>query len=108
MGKTEIIMSDKSGNMKSVVTADFERFCSTTSAHGFSYLATSSRTTKFTWLIILILAFVFGIFHLYFLVSEYLKYDYHESILVHSIETPVFPDVTLCDSTGISDSSLER
>ena len=95
-------------NMKSKVTTDFEQFCSTTSAHGFSYLAKSSKTTKLAWLIILILAFVFGIFHLYILVSEYLKYDYHESILVNSAETPVFPDVTLCDSTGISDSSLER
>ncbi len=101
-------MSDNTDSMKSKGTTEFEQFCTTTSAHGLHYLATSSRTTKFTWLIIIILAFVFGIFHLYFLVSEYLKYDYHESILVNSVETPVFPDVTICDSTGISDSSLER
>ena len=89
-------------------TVDFERFCATTSAHGFSYLTKSSRSTRITWLIILILAFVFGIFHLYVLVSEYLKYNYHESIFMDSSETPVFPDITLCDNTGISDSSLER
>ena len=97
-----------STNAKSKVAEDFNEFCTTISAHGFSYLATSSRTKKFTWITILILAFVFGVFHLYFLVSQYLNYDYHESIFVDNTEIPVFPDVTFCDTTAISDSSLER
>ncbi len=103
-------MSDNasSENLKSKVAGDFKEFCTTISAHGFSYLATSSRTTKFTWLIILLLAFVFGVFHLYFLVSQYLNYDYHESIFANNAETPVFPDVTFCDTTAISDFSMER
>ncbi len=101
-------MSDSNEKIESDDAVNFEGFCATTSAHGFFYLTKSSRNTRITWLIILILAFVFGIFHLYVLVSEYLKYDYHESIFMDSSETPVFPDITLCDNTGISDSSLER
>ncbi len=87
---------------------DFADFCSTTSAHGFNYLTTPSKTVKFSWVLILIFALSFGIFHLYTLISQYAKYEYHESIVINTEQIPVFPDVTVCDNTGISDSSLER
>ncbi len=93
---------------KSRLESEFEEFCATTSAHGFTYLAKSSRTVRLCWVLILFFAFSFGIFHLYILISEYLKYDYHESIVINSEETPEFPDVTICDNTGIADSSFEK
>ncbi len=97
-----------SEKLKSKVAEDFKEFCTTISAHGFSYLATSSRTKKIAWLTILVIAFVLGVTHLYFLISQYLNYDYHESMFVDNTETPVFPDVTFCDTTSISDYSMER
>ncbi len=90
------------------MTAEFEEFCSTTSAHGFHYLATPSRTKRTVWIIILVFALGFGMVHLYLLITEYLKYEYHDSIVINNIEQPVFPDLTICDNTGFSDSSLER
>ena len=87
---------------------DFDKFCNTTSAHGFSYLATPTKTTKFCWIFIIILAFVFGVLHLYSLVSQYLQYEYHETIDINTETVPVFPDVTICDNTGIADSSFAR
>ncbi len=88
--------------------SDFKKFCTTTSAHGFTYLTTSSRYVRFCWVSILFLAFAFGVFHLFTLISEYLKYDYHESIVINSEKVPIFPDVTVCDSTGTADSSMAR
>ncbi len=88
--------------------SEFEKFCITTSAHGFTYLTTSSKSVRFCWVMILILAFGFGVFHLFTLISEYLKYDYHESIVINSDSVPVFPDVSVCDSTGTADSSMAR
>ena len=87
---------------------DFDNFCVTTSAHGFSYLPTPSKPTKICWIIIIVLAFVFGVLHLYSLVSQYLQYEYHETIDINTETVPVFPDVTICDNAGIADSSFAR
>ena len=94
--------------MKTDISEDFKRFCKTTSAHGFSYLTVTSNTTKLCWLLVLLLAFSSGIIHLYYLVTEYLKYDYHEAIIINDEVSPIFPDVTVCDNTGMVDSSLSR
>ncbi len=93
---------------KESLTKEFEQFCTTTSAHGFHYLATSSRSKRAVWIVILVFALGFGVFHLYTLITEYLKYEYHDSIVINNKDQPVFPDVTICDNTGFSDSSLQR
>ncbi len=80
----------------------------TTTAHGFSYLGAPSKSVRICWIVILILAFLLGAFHLYSLVSEYLQYGYHESRVTNTKATPLFPDVTICDNSGIAESSLSK
>ncbi len=86
---------------------DFKSFCSSTSAHGFPYLTNDSKHVKLCWSTILVLALVFGMIHLYTLISQYLKYEYHESIVINTNQVPIFPDVTIC-GTGLPESSLHR
>ncbi len=91
---------------KSNFKENFEEFCTTTTAHGFSYLGAPSKNVKICWVVILSLAFVFGALHLYTLVSEYLHYEYHDSVIISTKTNLMFPDVTVCDNAGIAESSV--
>ncbi len=88
--------------------ANFKKFCTSTSAHGFSHFNAPSKHVKFFWLVILILALVAESFHLYTIVREYLDYNYHETIVTSTDIYPEFPDVTLCDNSGLSEASLAK
>ena len=87
---------------------EFDAFCMKTTAHGFSYLGAPSKTVRICWFIILTFAFVVGSLHLYTLISEYLQYDYHDAVVTNTEITPMFPDVTICDNSGIAESSLAK
>ncbi len=77
------------------VKNDFEEFCNTTTAHGFSHLVVPSKTVRIAWIVIVVLATVSGALHLYTLVSEYLEYGYHESTVINTDISPIFPGVTI-------------
>ena len=93
---------------KSQVKDDFNQFCQTTTAHGFNYLVAPSKTVRITWVIIVVMATCFGALHLYSLISQYLEYGYHESTVINTDVPPVFPDITICDNSGIAESSIAR
>ena len=93
---------------KSNLKETFNDFCTTTTAHGFSYLGTQSKNVKICWVVILSLAFVFGVLHSYTLVSQYLQYDYNESVVTNTKTSLMFPDVTICDTAGIAESSFSQ
>ncbi len=78
-------------------------FYGTTSAHGFPQLknASGDRINILVWHLIIFLAFACLSFHLYTLISKYLKYDYDETTTL-VFESPVFPDVTLCNMDAIN------
>ncbi len=78
-------------------------FCQTTSAHGFSQLKnTNGHAGKYLfWHIIITIAFGFLTFHLYTLIDKYLAYNYDETTTL-VFESPVFPDVTLCNMDAIN------
>ena len=91
--------------MKYKVKETFNDFCNTTTAHGFSNLVVRSKTARIAWIAILILATGFGALHLYSWVTQYLEYGYHESTVINNDVSPVFPDVTICDNAGVSESN---
>ncbi len=86
----------------------FKKFCSSTTAHGFSYLDASSKHVRISWFVVLILAFMAGALHLYTIINEYLKYNYHETIITSTDVYPEFPDVTICDNSGLAEASLAK
>ena len=90
------------------VEEDFNHFCSTTTAHGLNYLVAPSKTVRITWLVIVILATGCCAFHLYTLGKQYSLYGYYESTVINTDLSPVFPDVTICDNTGIAESAFAR
>ncbi len=87
---------------------EFNAFCLKTTAHGFSYLSEPSKSVRFCWFIILTFAFVLGSLHLYTLISEYLRFDYHDTVVTNTKATLIFPDVTVCDNSGIAESSIAK
>ena len=62
---------------------------------------------RICWIVILILGFVAGALHLYEMVTEYLEYNYHEVVMTSAEMYPQFPDVTVCDNSGLAEASLE-
>ena len=86
----------------------FKKFCSITTAHGFSYLDAPSKHVRIFWLAILSFAFVAGVFHLQLMINEYLKYNYHETIITSTDVYPEFPDVTICDNSGLAEASIAK
>ena len=86
----------------------FKEFCSRTTAHGFSYLDVSSKSTRNCWLLIIIVAFTALAIHLYAIVSQYLEYHYHETTVTNTNVYPRFPDVTVCDSSGLAETSVAK
>ena len=83
-------------------------FCSSTSAHGYAYLAKGATYKRVFWGFLLIIAFGVAIGHLYAMTSKYLEYDYYDVISVRPDITRRFPEVTTCDTAGISDFAASR
>ena len=106
--ENEILSADK-------ITDDFQKsgrpekcsdilytFCDTTSAHGFYQVKLGREwTTKFRWLLVLMIGFSGLGYHLSSLIIKNLKFEYDETTLLVS-ESPQFPDVTICNMDGIS------
>ncbi len=86
--------------------SSFKEFCSKTTAHGFSYLDTPSKSVRTCWLVIILFAFAAGTVHLHAIICEYLQYNYHENVVTSATAYPVFPDVTICDNSGLSEASI--
>ena len=97
------IICNKTKNDIPASKKSLEEFCETTSAHGFSQLRNANgQTTKFIfWHFIICVAFGFLTFHLYTLIDKYLAYNYDETTTL-VFESPVFPDVTLCNMDAIN------
>ncbi len=56
-------------------------YCNNTSAHGISYIVSSSNTIKKVgWIIILCGVLAGSSYHIYALISSYLEYNYYTSI----------------------------
>ena len=86
----------------------FKEFCSTTSAHGYGHLTKGTIFLRTCWGFLLAVAFCLTIGHLYALTSKYLKYDYYDVISMKPDIVRRFPDVTICDTVGISDHTVSR
>ena len=93
---------------KKMVASNFKQFCNSTTAHGFSHLEASSTHTRTCWIFILVLAFVAGALHLYTIINEYLEFNYHETTIISTDVYPLFPDITICDNSGISEVSIAK
>ncbi len=87
---------------------NFKTFCSTTTAHGFSYLVAPSKNIRIIWLVIIIVATACCSYHLYTLGKQYFLYGYYESTVINTEISPMFPDITICDNTGIAESAFAR
>ena len=89
---------EKGNNLKNVSGAEsiLVKFCSGTTAHGFSYLTKSSIIGKIFWIVVLIFCFSAICVHLHSVISSYLKYSYTDMSEI-SDTSPVFPHVTVCD-----------
>ena len=78
------------------------QFMDTTSAHGFFQVKFRRNSiTKMFWICILLLAFGGLGYHLATLVMKYLSYG-HEETTEMILESPLFPDVTICNMDAIS------
>ena len=60
------------------------------------------------WAVILGLALICSIGHLYLLTSAYLRYEYHTIIEVKPDVKLTFPEVTVCDTVGLSHYALNN
>ncbi len=85
-----------------------KEFCSRTTAHGFSHLDVSCKSERHCWLVIIIFAFMALAFHLYAVVAEFFEYQYHETTVTSTDVYPWFPDVTVCDSLGLAETSIAK
>ena len=97
------IMNKKPISTDPAIKKTFNRFCESTSAHGFSHLKNINGGTNklIFWHIVIVVAFVFLTFHLYTLIDKYFAYDYDETTTL-VFESPVFPDITLCNMDPIN------
>ena len=78
------------------------QFMDTTSAHGFFQVKFRRNSiTKMFWICVLVLAFGGLGYHLATLVMKYLSYG-HEETTEMIRESPLFPDVTVCNMDAIS------
>ena len=93
-------------NTENMGDSSFEQFCSKTTAHGFVYLNTQSKRVRTCWIVIVIFAFLAGVLHLHAIVWEYREYKYHETTVTSTDVYPMFPDITICDNSGISEASM--
>lgn len=95
-------MAARRENENEEFMATINEFMESTSAHGFSHVKHSRHArTKLFWVLILLTSFAGLGFHLSTLVCKYLAFDHEETTeLVH--ESPVFPDVTICNMDGLS------
>ena len=83
------------------------KFIDSTSAHGFYQVKLRKKSiTKLFWTSILLAAFTGLGLHLSILVMKYLDYGYEETTEL-VLESPLFPDVTICNMDAIS-SDLYR
>ena len=78
------------------------QFMDTTSAHGFFQVKFRKNSIiKIFWICVLLLAFGGLGYHLATLVLKYLSYG-HEETTEMILESPLFPDVTVCNMDAIS------
>ncbi len=107
MLKTTFASTTKRDTIKKpLCDSSFKEFCLKTTAHGFSYLDTPSKSVRTCWLIIIVFALVAATIHLHAIIWEYLQYNYHENVETNANSCPVFPDVTICDNSGLSEASI--
>ncbi len=83
------------------------QFCSGTTAHGLSHLTRSYACGKVFWICMLFFSSCGAIWHLYFVVSNYLKFNHTEATSV-SEAPPEFPHVTLCDVSSETNESFAK
>ena len=63
-------------------------YCTKTSAHGVSYIISSSNSVKKVgWILILCGVLVGGSYHIFALISSYLEYNYYTSITLDARKT---------------------
>ena len=91
---TEWSMTDEDSKRTMNVESTLVQFCSSTTAHGFSYLTKASLLGKIFWVCVLIFSLTGVCIHLYLTVSSYLEYKYTDMSVV-SDSPPKFPDVTI-------------
>ena len=87
---------------KETVSNVLGQFMDTTSAHGFFQVKLRKTFfTKIFWICVLLIAFGGLGYHLSFLIIKYLDYG-HEETTEMVVESPLFPDVTVCNIDAIS------
>ena len=83
-----------------------KEFCETTSMHGFSVLLNAgNKIIKGVWLVIVLIAFTGLTIHVSAIIKFYLEYKTTQYNYVRE-SGYWFPDVTICNQNGISDSNL--
>ena len=96
--KKQTRCQENTNDLENVSGAEYVllKFCSGTTAHGFSYLTKTSIIGKIFWMLVLIFCFLAICIHLHSVISSYLKYSYTDMSEI-SDASPVFPHVTMCD-----------
>lgn len=104
--KRKMIEQDKKEQQSSPST--LKEFFATTSAHGYLHLTKGSTIARLCWAFLVLAALLATTGHVYVLTMEYLKYEYHDVITNKPDVERTFPDVTICDSVGISDYAVHK
>ena len=82
-------------------------FCEVTAIHGFSlFVKIKTCVGRVSWLILVLIAFVFLVLHLTLLVEEYQKFNYIEKTTL--TEKHIFPNVVCCPLGGNYPSDLYK
>ena len=86
-----------------------EEYCSRTTAHGVSHITKKNAIAayKVCWMFIVIGALTGNIYHLYWVLSDYMQYPTHQSVSFQN-DIPVFPDVTICNQSPYSKMALSE
>ncbi len=92
-----VIMSEK--GLKCHLQRASKDFCRDSTSPAVQHLSENekSSTRLLFWSLIAIVTLLGSVFHIYSLVSAYLKYDYYELITHDSEESLQFPHVSICD-----------
>lgn len=101
-------MADNSEEGKMIMKKIFTDFASESTLHGIGHISNAkSLPLRLTWACFVFLAVAGLSYSMWGLLSAYLEYGYYETVTQDRNEgTLVFPDVTICDTVGMSEKTL--
>ena len=85
---------------------NFKEFCASVSAHGCCHMVKGTAFSRVIWTIVVVAGFCCAVLHLFSITTLYLKYEHYEVVTVKPDVERIFPDVTVCDSVGVSEYAV--